>query len=51
MGGVSSAGHARQQSQAMLLGNLCLLVNTLASALYFLGAKKLVQVILTISNK
>lgn len=28
----------------MLLGNVCLLTNTLASAIYYLGAKRLVQV-------
>ena len=43
MGGVSSAGHTKHQSQTMVLGNVCLLINTLASAVYYLGAKRLVQ--------
>ena len=45
MGGVSGGGHnTAAEGHIMFIGNLCLLINTLASAVYFLGAKKLVQV-------
>jgi len=45
MGGVSGGGHhTAAEGHIMFIGNLCLLINTLASAVYYLGAKKLVQV-------
>ena len=45
MGGVTGGGHhTAAEGKLMLLGNMCLLVNTLASAVYYLGAKRLVQV-------
>lgn len=45
MGGVSGGGHhSAAEGHIMFIGNICLLINTLASAVYYLGAKKLVQV-------
>ena len=45
MGGVTGGGHhTAAEGHIMFIGNLCLLINTLASAVYYLGAKKLVQV-------
>ena len=50
MGGVSGGGHhTAAEGHIMFIGNLCLLINTLASAVYYLGAKKLVQVSILIS--
>ncbi|KAK9828607.1 hypothetical protein WJX72_001011 [[Myrmecia] bisecta] len=47
LGGVSGSGHhTAAEGRNMLLGNLCLLANTLAMALYFLSAKQLVQSVL-----
>lgn len=44
MGGVSGGGHhTAAEGHIMMLGNICLLINTLASAVYYLGAKRLVQ--------
>ena len=44
-GGVSGGGHhTAAEGHVMFIGNICLLINTLASAVYYLGAKKLVQV-------
>ena len=44
-GGVSGGGHhTAAEGHIMFIGNICLLINTLASAVYYLGAKKLVQV-------
>lgn len=45
LGGVSGGGHrTAAEGHIMFIGNICLLINTLASAVYYLGAKKLVQV-------
>ena len=45
LGGVSGGGHrTAAEGHIMFIGNVCLLINTLASAVYYLGAKKLVQV-------
>lgn len=52
MGGVSGGGHqTAAEGHIMLIGNMCLLINTLASAVYYLGAKKLVQVRLKLRSK
>ena len=41
-GGVSGQHHTAAEGHKMLLGNACLLANTLAMAIYFITAKQLV---------
>jgi drug/metabolite transporter (DMT)-like permease len=46
-GGAASAAHAHgasaQEASNMLLGDVCLLVNTLAMAVYYIASKQMVQ--------
>lgn len=42
-GGVSGQHHTAAEGHRMLLGNICLLANTVAMAIYFITAKQLVM--------
>lgn len=46
-GGASSASHAKgvtqEQASHMLMGDLCLLINTVAMAVYYIVSKQMVQ--------
>lgn len=42
-GGVSGQHHTAAEGHRMLLGNMCLLANTVAMAIYFITAKQLVM--------
>lgn len=43
LGGVSTSHHTAAEGRNMMVGNICLLANTVSMSVYFLTAKQLVS--------